>query len=85
MAGIINRSEEPFGVRFKNFWEISRTSHLLSDSFTKSLTHEPDGLIYQPVDKPYTPGVCPDILKWKPQSLNSIDFRLKIGYESGVG
>ncbi|KAG8124047.1 hypothetical protein E2320_019350, partial [Naja naja] len=33
----------------------------------------------------YKPGRCDDILKWKPPSLNSVDFRLKIARVVGEG
>ncbi|KAI4899635.1 hypothetical protein NFI96_014635 [Prochilodus magdalenae] len=33
----------------------------------------------------YKPGRCDDILKWKPPSLNSVDFRLKISKVGGEG
>ena len=48
--GRISRDREPIGVRRKDFWDTSRTRHLLSDRFKNALSHEPDGLIYQPVD-----------------------------------
>lgn len=35
--------------------------------------------------KPYTAGRCDDVLKWKPLDMNSIDFRLKIVKEGGMG
>ncbi|XP_061479287.1 mRNA-capping enzyme isoform X4 [Rhineura floridana] len=35
--------------------------------------------------KKYKPGRCDDILKWKPPSLNSVDFRLKITRVGGEG
>ena len=35
--------------------------------------------------KPYVGGRCNDILKWKPADQNSVDFKLKIVEESGVG
>nr|XP_048701006.1 mRNA-capping enzyme isoform X3 [Caretta caretta] len=35
--------------------------------------------------KKYKPGRCDDILKWKPPSLNSVDFRLKITRIGGEG
>ncbi|XP_044283809.1 mRNA-capping enzyme isoform X2 [Varanus komodoensis] len=35
--------------------------------------------------KKYKPGRCDDILKWKPPSLNSVDFRLKITRFVGEG
>ncbi|XP_030637987.1 mRNA-capping enzyme isoform X3 [Chanos chanos] len=35
--------------------------------------------------KKYRPGRCDDILKWKPPSQNSVDFRLKITKVGGEG
>ncbi|XP_076874287.1 mRNA-capping enzyme [Brachyhypopomus gauderio] len=57
---------------------------LLEGSFTSQVSHEVDGLIFQPIGK-YNPGRCDDILKWKPPSLNSVDFRLKISKVGGEG
>ncbi|XP_054578320.1 mRNA-capping enzyme isoform X5 [Eptesicus fuscus] len=37
------------------------------------------------LDGKYKPGRCDDILKWKPPSLNSVDFRLKITRMGGEG
>lgn len=76
--GIIDRSREPFGIRKKQFWELRDTYKLFGDSFKRNLSHEIDGLIFQPVPDPYIAGQCPVTLKWKPPSLNSVDFRLKI-------
>ncbi|KAH8403493.1 hypothetical protein KR215_001335 [Drosophila sulfurigaster] len=83
--GIINRALEPFSVRNKDFWEIRTSARLLGEKFSRSLAHEPDGLIFQPSQLPYTAGVCPDVFKWKPHELNSVDFRLKIITERGEG
>ncbi|XP_030382196.1 mRNA-capping enzyme [Scaptodrosophila lebanonensis] len=83
--GIINRGLEPFSVRNKDFWEINVTASLLGEKFSRSLAHEPDGLIFQPSQQPYKAGVCSDVFKWKPHELNSVDFRLKIITESGEG
>ena len=30
----------------------------------------------------YSGGRCDDILKWKPPSLNSVDFKLKVKFEA---
>lgn len=46
--GIINKTAEPFSVRKKEFWPISQAGNLLGEKFAKSLSHEPDGLIFQP-------------------------------------
>ncbi|XP_077517134.1 mRNA-capping enzyme-like [Amblyomma americanum] len=49
------------------------------------MPHELDGLIFQPTMDPYVFGRCKEVLKWKPPQLNTIDFRLKITRESGMG
>jgi len=85
MQGIIRKELEPFSVRAKAFFPLESTESLLGEKFAQQLSHEPDGLIFQPSDEPYLPGQCKTILKWKPPSLNSIDFRLKIVTEQGLG
>ncbi|XP_072396689.1 mRNA-capping enzyme [Diabrotica undecimpunctata] len=83
--GIIIKNKEPFSVRKKDFWDISQAGNLLGEKFARTLSHEPDGLIFQPSLKPYVPGRCDEVLKWKPPSLNSVDFRLKINTEKAKG
>ncbi|KAF7378830.1 mRNA-capping enzyme [Vespula maculifrons] len=83
--GRIRREQEPFSVRLKHFWDVTQAANLLSEKFAKNLSHEPDGLIFQPSKESYCPGPSPEVLKWKPISLNSVDFRLKIVTETGVG
>ncbi|CAH1970958.1 unnamed protein product [Acanthoscelides obtectus] len=83
--GLINKTTEPFSVRKKDFWHITQAASLLGEKFAKTLSHEPDGLIFQPSKEPYVAGSCDSVLKWKPLDLNSVDFRLKIAKESGVG
>ncbi|XP_013107961.1 mRNA-capping enzyme [Stomoxys calcitrans] len=83
--GIIDRPSEPFSLRKKDFWDIRQSASLLGEKFAKSLLHEPDGLIFQPSEQAYTAGVCKDVFKWKPLNMNSVDFRLKVGEESGQG
>lgn len=83
--GLINKTLEPFSVRKKDFWDISQTANLLGEKFAKTLSHKPDGLIFQPSKDPYKPGACEDVLKWKPLDMNSVDFRLKIVKQGGIG
>lgn len=83
--GKLRKEIEPFSVRLKQFWDITQAANLLSDKFAKQLGHEPDGLIFQPAKEPYCPGPSSDVLKWKPLSQNSVDFKLKIITESGEG
>ena len=83
--GIINREQEPFSVRLKDFWDLTQAKSLLSEKFARQLSHEPDGLIFQPEQEPYISGRCDEVLKWKPSEQNSVDFMLKISEESGVG
>lgn len=82
--GQIDKTKEPFSVRNKPFFDISASRKLLEGSFTSQVSHEVDGLIFQPCGK-YKAGRCDDILKWKPPSLNSVDFRLKITKVCGEG
>ncbi|MBN3301780.1 MCE1 enzyme, partial [Amia calva] len=82
--GQIDKTKEPFSVRNKPFFDIHAARKLLEGSFTSQVSHEVDGLIFQPIGK-YKPGRCDDILKWKPPSLNSVDFRLKITKVGGEG
>lgn len=83
--GMINKLEEPFSVAVKDFWEVTMAGYLLSPKFCEKLTHEPDGLIFQPAKEPYVPGQCDEVLKWKPVEMNSVDFRMKIVTEEGEG
>lgn len=46
--GIINKQREPFSVRDKSFWGVEQARALLGPKFAASLSHEPDGLIFQP-------------------------------------
>jgi len=74
--------QEPFSVRFKDFFDIEKSAHLLEEdgTFLSQVAHETDGLIFQPASTTdvYKTGRNDDILKWKPPELNSIDFKLKI-------
>lgn len=83
--GRLNKAAEPFSIRLKQFWDVTQSKSLLSDKFSKNLAHEPDGLIFQPAKEPYVAGRCMEVLKWKPLSHNSVDFKLKILTESGAG
>ncbi|KAL6433230.1 hypothetical protein ACFW04_006444 [Cataglyphis niger] len=83
--GRLLKEREPFSVRVKYFWDVTLSKDLLGEKFAKQLSHEPDGLIFQPAKEKYCTGVSPEVLKWKPLSLNSVDFRLKIVTETGVG
>uniref|UniRef100_A0A8C5C4M5 mRNA-capping enzyme n=1 Tax=Gadus morhua TaxID=8049 RepID=A0A8C5C4M5_GADMO len=82
--GQIDKTKEPFSVRNKPFFDIHASRKLLEGSFTSQVSHEVDGLIFQPCGR-YKAGRCDDILKWKPPSHNSVDFRLKITKVGGEG
>lgn len=83
--GRLNKTLEPFGVRKKDFWDVTAVGSLLGDKFAATLSHEPDGLIFQPSKEPYVAGRCDEVLKWKPLDMNSVDFRLRVIREQGEG
>ncbi|EFX65670.1 hypothetical protein DAPPUDRAFT_117076 [Daphnia pulex] len=79
-SGRIIREREPIGIRRKEFWHVSVTSALYKgEKFMRQLGHEPDGLVCQPIEE------CSSVLKWKPPSHNSVDFRLRIVIENRPG
>uniref|UniRef100_A0A671KWJ5 mRNA guanylyltransferase n=1 Tax=Sinocyclocheilus anshuiensis TaxID=1608454 RepID=A0A671KWJ5_9TELE len=47
--GQIDKSKEPFSVRNKPFFDIHAARKLLEGSFTSQVSHEVDGLIFQPI------------------------------------
>jgi len=69
----------PFDIQVK---DIS-FSYGIEDVFRlviPKLQHGNDGLIYTCRETPYVPGTDPNILKWKPPSENSIDFKLVLRF-----
>ncbi|CAL4067552.1 unnamed protein product, partial [Meganyctiphanes norvegica] len=85
--GLLNKTKEPFSIRRKDFWDVNPHSveKLMSPEFNSQLSHEPDGLIFQPIPTPYVAGRCDEVLKWKPSSHNSVDFKVKIEKITGEG
>lgn len=45
------------------------------------LMHGNDGLIFTCRNSEYQPGTDPHILKWKPETQNSVDFRLTLDFQ----
>ncbi|CAI4222640.1 unnamed protein product [Auanema sp. JU1783] len=77
-SGHMAREKQSMSVRIKEFWPLETVQKILSPAFQQNLGHEVDGLIFQPVKMPYLPGRCDKVLKWKPPSHNSVDFKLQI-------
>ena len=48
MEGRIRKELEPFSIRLKQFYDVVKAGSLLGEKFSKQLSHEPDGLIFQP-------------------------------------
>lgn len=75
--GLFDKSTEPFSIRAKKFFSLEKTEWVL-DHWSPKLSHENDGLIFNPAEEPYAGGQSPEVLKWKPHTLNSVDFILDI-------
>lgn len=84
-AGKLDKRKEPFRIRIKPFWDIERTKERVLDTIIPVLNHPNDGLIFSPANEPYNMFTNPDLLKWKPPELNSMDFLLKIVKENRLG
>ena len=65
----------PFEMRMKPMYNIEQTVFVWKD-VVKDLSHESDGLIFTPIEDPYQSGSCQRLLKWKPISMNSADFKI---------
>ncbi|KAL4254093.1 mRNA-capping enzyme subunit alpha [Abortiporus biennis] len=70
---------QPFEILVKKV----NPSYRVDDVFNidmPALQHGSDGLIYTCVNTFYSPGTDSNILKWKPPSENSIDFKLVLRF-----
>lgn len=47
VSGRLDKNQEPFSIRLKQFYDINASDKLLGN-FSRNLSHEPDGLIFQP-------------------------------------
>ncbi|KAF8077651.1 mRNA capping enzyme [Lyophyllum atratum] len=72
-------ASQPFDIKVK---EINFSYHVekVFAVDIPALHHENDGLIYTCVSTPYTPGTDTNIMKWKPPTENSIDFKLVLRF-----
>lgn len=72
-------AQHPFQIAVK---EMNLSYHLekVFEVDIPALQHENDGLIYTRESTPYIPGTDRNILKWKPPSENSIDFKLVLKF-----
>ncbi|KAA1106111.1 Dcp1p-Dcp2p decapping enzyme complex alpha subunit [Puccinia graminis f. sp. tritici] len=73
------RDKMPFDVQLKTMELAYGIDKVLHYDLPK-LTHGNDGLIFTSATAPYRIGTDPKILKWKPPSENSIDFRLELRF-----
>lgn len=64
-------------VFLKDFYLDIHTKYIYNQIVPK-LDHGNDGLIYTMNECPYYPGTCPQIIKWKPAIMNSVDFSLNL-------
>merc|ERR1711939_512967 len=69
----------PFQVKLKPM-ELAYGIQAVFKEHLPRLQHGNDGLIFTGAEAPYTPGTDQRILKWKPPSENSIDFKLELRF-----
>ena len=77
-----------YNVEMKKFYytNVFMGSKIIMDTINDNF-YKNDGLIFTPVNEPYPiKKKWPQLLKWKPSELNSIDFySVKISSENGIG
>ncbi|KAF8735139.1 hypothetical protein AX14_002646 [Amanita brunnescens Koide BX004] len=72
-------ASHPFDIKVKDITFSYHVDKVFAVDIP-ALQHGTDGLVYTCVNAPYTPGTDPNILKWKPPSENSIDFKLVLRF-----
>ncbi|KAI0636710.1 mRNA capping enzyme, catalytic domain-containing protein [Trametes polyzona] len=77
-------ASQPFDFKVKDVKPSYRVEDVFNIDIPR-LQHGNDGLIYTRVSTPYAPGTDPNILKWKPPSENSIDFKLVLRFPPTPG
>jgi mRNA guanylyltransferase len=65
-----------FFIKPKNMYRAEDTKYVL-EQVLPNLPHGQDGLIYTSVNRRYSIGTDPSLIKWKPPYLNSVDFILR--------
>lgn len=76
------KEKAPFEIVAKP-QELSYCVNQVLETHIPKLQHGHDGLIFTCAESEYVPGTDPKILKWKPLSENSIDFRIELRFPSG--
>ena len=69
----------PFLVKFKQM-EFSYALERMFNEILPNLPHGNDGLIFTCRNSAYAHGTDEHILKWKPESENSVDFRMHLQF-----
>jgi mRNA-capping enzyme len=82
-SGAYAAHKEPFSVRTKEFFPLNFARSFI-EKFIPALSHESDGLIFQPSNVPYVPQTYEALLKWKFPELNSVDFLLRVSRDKGL-
>ncbi|KAL9104982.1 MAG: hypothetical protein Q9163_000154 [Psora crenata] len=69
----------PFLVKLKRM-EFSYALERMFNEILPNLLHGNDGLIFTCKNSPYAHGTDEHILKWKPETENSVDFRMHLQF-----
>ncbi|QRV85775.1 mRNA guanylyltransferase [Ceratobasidium sp. AG-Ba] len=78
------RASQPFGIQVKEMLRSYSIEMVLAHTIP-TLKHGNDGLIFTCAESGYVIGTDQRILKWKPPSENSIDFKLELRFPPLAG
>ena len=72
-----NLEEQKIKVYLKDFYRPSNVGFIFRNVIPQ-LKHENDGIVFTKNKCPIYPGTCDEIKKWKPQTINTVDFQMQL-------
>lgn len=69
------------GLQVKDFFKYKHAGYLF-ENYIPALPHHNDGIIFTKNNSPYKPGTDSNIIKWKPPTMNTIDFLMVANTDS---
>ena len=85
VKSIMKMKSDPFVIKLKTFYTIDDMKILIDKVKNGNFDYKNDGLIFTPIAPGIKIGTHETMYKWKPKSMNTIDFRVKNRQDGTIG